>query len=282
MTSAAAEVVTGLDSAMTAADQAVRRAGVSVLELRTPAETDRAAELLRQVWRGAEAPVPANLLRTVQHIGGYVYGAYDESGALVAASMGLLAREGLHSHITGVVPAGQRRGLGFALKQHQRVWALERGMSTISWTCDPLVRRNVAFNLHALGATVHDYLPDHYGDMTDGVNKGDESDRFELHWDLLSEVAVAAGSDRLPWVVAGELPSAVATDNHGRPAVFPVTGRSRLIQLPADIECLRRTDPSAALAWRRAVRDAVRLALSEGAVVGGLTAEGALVLDAAS
>ena len=282
MTLAAAAVGTGLDSAVTAADHAVRRAGVTVLELRTPAETDRAAELLRQVWRGPEAPVPANLLRTVQHIGGYVYGAYDESGALVAASMGLLAAEGLHSHITGVVPAGQRRGLGFALKQHQRVWALERGMRTISWTCDPLVRRNVAFNLHALGAAVAAYLPDHYGEMTDGVNKGDESDRFELHWDLLSDAAVAAGSGRLPWVVAGPLPCAVAADHQGRPVVDLVTAGSRLVQLPADIEALRRTSPSVALAWRRAVRDAVVLALSEGAVLRGLTAEGALVLEVAS
>ena len=282
MTLAAAVMGTGLDSAIAAAAKAVRRAGVAVLELRTPAETDRAAELLRQVWRGPEAPVPANLLRTVQHIGGYVYGAYDESGALVAASMGLLATEGLHSHITGVVPAGQRRGLGFALKQHQRVWALERGMSTISWTCDPLVRRNVAFNLHALGATVENYLPDHYGQMNDGVNKGDESDRFELHWDLTSAGAVAAGAGRLPWVAAGPLVYAVATDGHGRPAVTPVTGVSRLVQLPADIESLRRTDPAAALAWRRAVREAVVLALSEGAVLRGLTAEGALVLEVCS
>lgn len=282
MTLAPAAVGTVVDSAVTAADQAMRRAHVTVLELRAPAETDRAAELLRQVWRGPEAPVPANLLRTVQHIGGYVFGAYDESGALVAASMGLLATEGLHSHITGVVPAGQRRGLGFALKQHQRVWALERGMSTISWTCDPLVRRNMAFNLHALGATVEAYLPDHYGEMTDGVNKGDESDRFELRWDLMSEPAVAAGSGRLPWVVAGPLPCAVAADKDGRPVVTLVSGVSRLIQLPADIESLRQTVPSAALAWRRAVRDAVVLALSEGAVLRGLTAEGALVLEVPS
>ena len=245
-----------LDSAAAAAERACARAGVTVLELRTPAETERAAELLREVWRSPETPVPANILRTVQHIGGYVFGAYDESGTMLAAAMGLLSDHGLHSHITGVVPNGQRRGLGLAVKQHQRSWALERDIDVITWTCDPLVRRNVAFNLHALGAQVTDYLPDHYGVMTDGVNSGDESDRFELRWDLTSDRAVQAAEGRLPWVDG-----------------------PRTVPLPEDIEALRVKDPAEARAWRQRVRESVVPALAAGAEVAGLTAGGALVLS---
>lgn len=270
---------TVLGAAASAVERAARRAGVTILELGTAASTERAAELLREVWRGSEAPVPANLLRTVQHTGGYVYGAYDETGALVAASMGLLATDGLHSHITGVLPSGQRRGLGFALKQHQRWWALEHELTTITWTCDPLVRRNVAFNLHALGATVVGYLPDHYGAMVDGVNRGDESDRFELRWDLSSPSAVAAAHGRLPWVDRPLVPQAVTVDDSSLPVVHAVAGPARQVQLPADIEGLRQADPAASLAWRRAVREAVLPALSDGAVIRGLTAAGALVLE---
>lgn len=269
-----------LEVAAEAAEQALRKAGVSVLELETPAETERAAELLREVWRGPELPVPANLLRTVQHTGGYVFGAYDAAGALLAASMGLLARDGLHSHITGVMPAGQRRGLGFALKQHQRLWALEHGLRLITWTCDPLVRRNVAFNLHALGATVAEYLPDHYGAMTDGVNKGDQSDRFELHWDLLGPETAAAGLGRLPFLASADLPVALLASRDGRPVAGAVTGSIRKVYLPSDIEALRRSDPAAALAWRRAVRDALFPVLREGGRICGLTDDGALVLEA--
>ena len=265
---------------------AAERAGVSVLELSTPAETERAAEVLREVWRGPEAPVPANLIRTVQHTGGYAFGAYDASSALVAVSLGLLAsvdgERALHSHITGVVPAGQRRGLGLALKQHQRRWALERGLTTVTWTCDPLVRRNVTFNLHGLGARVVHYLPDHYGAMTDGVNKGDESDRFELHWDLLSPAAVSAGEHRLPHLPPGDLPYAVAQGDAGLPVVASVPAGSFLVQLPADIEALRRVDPAAGLSWRHAVRGALLPALSAGATIRGLTADGALVLEVSS
>ena len=35
----------------------------------------------------------------------------------------------LHSHILGVLPDSEARGLGFELKQHQRRWCLERGVS---------------------------------------------------------------------------------------------------------------------------------------------------------
>lgn len=244
-----------LATAAAAAERACARAGVSVLELRTPAESDRAADLFQQVWRSAEPVVPGNLVRTVQHTGGYVFGAYDDSGAMLAAAFGLLSATGLHSHLTGVLPGGERRGLGMALKLHQRAWALDRGIDVITWTCDPLVRRNLAFNLHALGAEVAAYLPDHYGAMRDGVNAGDESDRVELHWDLRGDRAVAAAEHRLPWV-AGEL----------------------TVPLPDDIEALRRRDPAAARTWRRAVRDAVVPALADGARVTGLTDTGALVL----
>ena len=266
-----------------AAELPTLHAGMSILELRAPRETQRAAEVLREIWGGTESPVPANLLLTVQHTGGYVFGVYDGAGVLVAVSLGLLATSGqkacLHSHITGVLPSGQRQGLGLALKQHQRVWALRQGLETITWTCDPLVRRNVTFNLHALGAVVTGYLPDHYGKMSDGVNRGDASDRLQLRWDLLSVRATEAARGRLPTLSAAGLPYAVQADEHGLPVLTPLSDRTHLVQLPADVEALRRADPSAGAAWRTAIRASVLPALSQGAVIQGLTAEGALVLE---
>lgn len=259
-------------------DRTARRAGVLIRELDTPDATVQGADVLRAVWGSAETIAPSNLLRAVQHTGGYVFGVYDDSGVMLAVSLGLLADEGLHSHITGVVPAGQRRGLGLALKQHQRAWALERGITTISWTCDPLVRRNVAFNLHALGARVVDYLPDHYGPMNDGVNKGDESDRFSIHWDLLAPSALAAEKGRIPYL-SSTAPLAVASGPHGIPVLDAVGEASRRVQLPVDIEAVRRTDPQVARAWRLAVRDAVLRGLSANGAVTGLTEGGAVVLE---
>lgn len=258
-------------------DRTSRRSGVQIRELATSQEANRGADVLASVWGSAEPVAPGNLLRAVQHTGGYVFGAYDDEGVLLAVSVGLLAAAGLHSHITGVVPAGQRRGLGLALKQHQRAWALERGITTITWTADPLVRRNTAFNLHALGADVAEYLVDHYGPMTDGVNRGDQSDRFEVRWHLLSERAVAAESARLPWLESDAAP-AVAEGPDGLPVVQDAPLHERRVQLPDDIEALRRTRPDAAKAWRLAVREALLPPFEAGAVVRGLTASGAVVL----
>ena len=82
--------------------------------------------------------------------------------------------------------------MGFALKLHQRAWCLDRGITLMEWTYDPLVARNAYFNLSKLGATVAEYLPDFYGVMGDGINRFDESDRILVHWPLEDAVVVDA------------------------------------------------------------------------------------------
>ncbi|NEP08647.1 MAG: GNAT family N-acetyltransferase, partial [Okeania sp. SIO4D6] len=47
--------------------------------------------------------------------------------------------------MTGILPGVQHSGVGRAMKQHQRDWAIERGIPWITWTFDPLVRRNAWF-----------------------------------------------------------------------------------------------------------------------------------------
>src|SRR5581483_10885895 len=98
--------------------------------------------------------------------------------------------------ITGVVGAHQGAHLGYELKQHQRTWALDRGLTAIEWTFDPLVRRNAYFNLVKLGAEIIRYEPDFYGPMRDATNAGDESDRVVTRWKLID--------DRRAWPVADE------------------------------------------------------------------------------
>ena len=119
-----------------------------------------------------------------------------QRGRAVGVSIAFFGQEGdhfhLHSHITGVDPRRQNKSLGFALKQFQRSWALARGTASIRWTADPLVRRNLYFNLCKLGATIVDYYPDFYGPLLDGVNGDGASDRVLLNWELASSRAVEA------------------------------------------------------------------------------------------
>jgi predicted GNAT superfamily acetyltransferase len=253
------------------ASSSATRAGVRILPLDTLAGVRAAAALFAQVWRTEPTtpPLAAEVMRAVEHAGGYVVGAFAD-GRLVGASSGFIGLTGstpvLHSHISGVNEPG--RGVGLALKLHQRAWALARGISTITWTFDPLVRRNAWFNLAKLGAVGVEYLVDFYGPMTDGVNGGESSDRLFTRWDLTARAAPVAVEDALV-LLDGDRRSTAAASSSGQPL---------LVNLPEDIERLRLSDPATARAWRTAVREALVPAFADGYQARGITRDGFLVL----
>lgn len=258
------------------AARAAGRAGVRVLRLDTLAAVREAADLFARIWQTepSKPPLAAEVMRAVEHAGGYVVGAFLGE-QLVGASSGFLGMDGqrrpvLHSHISGVL--GQGRGVGLALKLHQRAWALERGIEAITWTFDPLVRRNAWFNLVKLGATGVEYLPDFYGPMTDALNGGESSDRLFTRWDL---TAAPTG----PVDAAGAV--VLLDEVHGQPhptAARPAPGSDLLVRLPADVEALRVTDPDVARAWRTAVREALVPAFADGLQVRAMTPDRCLLL----
>ncbi|WP_067177954.1 hypothetical protein [Microtetraspora niveoalba] len=237
-------------------------------ELRRIEEFEDVFRLFDEIWRPepAGAPITVELMRALSHAGNYVAGVYED-GRLAGASVGFLAAPAgrvLHSHVTGAL-AG--RGIGFALKLHQRAWALDRGLERITWTYDPLVRRNAHFNLAKLGARPEEYLPSFYGAMEDAINAGDESDRVLAVW-RLTERRVLAAVRREPY--EPPVPRDAATglaDVDGRPVPGRTDAETVLVAVPGDIESLRSTDPGVAKAWRHAVRE----------VLGGLMREGARV-----
>ena len=227
------------------------------LEIRT---LDSAAEMaaivtvFQQVWGSVTPIVGVELLRAISHAGGYVAGAF-ESGNIVGASFGVLARhqgsDALHSHVTGILPGVQHSGVGRAMKSHQRRWAAVRGIPWITWTYDPLVRRNAWFNIEVLGAHIAEYLVNFYGPMTDSINAQDETDRLVVAWptdETAPRPAAPAGTSRI------EVPT------------------------PVDIVVLRRTDQTAAMGWRHRVRDQLAPLLARGGVVTGFTREGSYVV----
>lgn len=253
-------VVAPTSDARRLAERAATTAGVTITEVDDIAGHQAIAALFRAVWRAPDGSevLPASEIRMLSSIGSYVVAA-SAGDMLLGASIGVFAADGhLHSHVTGVAAAGQGRGIGRALKLHQRVWALERGITRISWTFDPLVLRNAWFNLHALGAEAVAYHPDFYGPMADGVNAGDASDRLLVEWPLDEPrvEAALAGSHRGP----------------------PPAGERR-VALPPDIERLRATDPAAARRWRRDVRDQLTAAFADGLAIVAVDRAGAYVLD---
>ncbi len=203
-----------------------------------------------QIWGPGSAGDADVYVAVVRH-GGYMAIAHDQ-GTAIGTSFGFVTDggRGLHSHFTGIIGSHAGGGIGRQMKQFQRAWASERGIGHITWTFDPLVRRNAWFNLIRLGAHVVGHFENYYGALDDAINGSDETDRLEVRWPV---------ADAQP---------AEPVDPAGRP----------VIPTPADIESLRATDPPAALDWRRRLREELGAALNSGNRVVGLTADGSYVL----
>ena len=235
-----------------------------------------AETIFQRTWTGPTV-VPEDLGMAILHGGGYCTGAYLD-GELVAASFAVLGRYhgelALHSHVTAsLVPGG-----GYALKLHQKHWAVQQDIPLIMWTVDPLVRRNAVFNLEKLGATITEYLPNFYGAMQDTLNAGDESDR------VLAVLPSREDHHLVPSnkIAAPEhLPKRVSVGEHGEPVVdasLDSITTAFLLDLPADIEGLRENgSPNVAL-WRHVVRDELNSLLNAGWTISQIWNREALVV----
>jgi predicted GNAT superfamily acetyltransferase len=252
---------------------------MDVRELTASKELFAASALLAEIWRPTD-PMPYEMLRVTRHIGGYVAGAFEGNTMIGACAAFPTADGGLHSHITGVAVPG--RGVGYAIKVHQRAWALARGMTTISWTFDPLTRRNAYFNLVKLAARAADYLEDFYGDMPDELNVGDPSDRLLVTWPLESPGVSAAlsGTPATRPEPGAETVIALREDSTGGPERRDPVGAATLaVGTPADVTALRSGRPDAAREWRQAQRAALGGALAQGYSVTGFTRAGYYLLE---
>jgi len=254
--------------------RAEARANVEVRLLSEPTDLADAQRVFDDVWPSADGStqLPTNLMRAIVHAGGYCSAAYRD-GIPIGAAFGFAGRhevdgtwhDHLHSHMAGALESYRNQHIGTALKLHQRVWALGVGLDTIVWTFDPLVRRNARLNLIKLGVDVDGFVPDFYGDMDDGINSGDPTDRLFAWWHLDSEQVSAA--------MAGDLTELdIAALRHA--------GRDvREVALPEDIVAIRSDDPAAASRWRLRVREDLQTAFAGGYRIIGLADHGGYALE---
>ncbi len=280
--------------ALAAATAAARAAGCQVRPISALPELEAACALFEGIWKpgGENSLATPELLRAMDKAGSYVAAAFEdtrhvgedtrpvgEGAQLVGACIGFFGPPpdgALHSHIAGVSARMRGRSVGFALKAHQRAWALQRGVTQVSWTFDPLVRRNAYFNIGKLAARPEQYLPNFYGRMDDGINGADDTDRLLVGWSLEDpEVAEAChGRHRSTVTAAQEAAVVLGVSADGRPVPRKATSHSARVAVPADIEQLRRADPACAASWRSAVRDALGGLLADGWRVTGFDRDG--------
>jgi predicted GNAT superfamily acetyltransferase len=193
----------------------------------------------REIWGYAEYEVyPLRLFVTLQRIGGNVLGAFTAQGSLVGFVASLPAWHGVnryyHSLSLGVLPAHENRGLGRALKMAQRRAALRVGIELIEWSFDPLRAKNAYLNIVRLGAIARRYQPDYYGQVESRLQSGLPSDRLIVEWRLRST--------RVKRALAGKPPRG----SKKRPAA--------VVEIPANIDRVRRSNPQEARRRQLAVR----------------------------
>lgn len=263
---------------MTDAEQdlarAEQRADVEVRSLTEISDLADAQMVFDAVWPSADGgtQLATNLMRAIVHSGGYASAAYRD-GQPIGAAFGVAGRHRsgghwhvhLHSHMAAVLDPYRDQHIGSALKLHQRVWALQNDIDTIVWTFDPLVRRNARVNLVKLGVDVEGFEPDFYGDMDDGINSGDPTDRLFAWWRV--------GSSRVASAMRGELGDVDV-------AALAAAGRDlRAIDLPDDIVSVRSADPAAAREWRLRVREQLLDAFGAGYRIIGFANTGGYALE---
>jgi predicted GNAT superfamily acetyltransferase len=254
--------------------------------LETPEEMTALEALQRLVWPGSETDViPAHMLLAVVHNGGLALGAFVGS-TLVGASFGFPGfyrtpdgpRLKHHSHILGVHPDWNDKGVGFALKRAQWQMVRNQGIDRITWTYDPLLSRNAHLNITRLGAVCNTYLRSEYGEMRDGLNVGLPSDRFQVDW-WLNTIRVerrlslhSRPSLTLEHFCASMATLLLAQSLRGYllpPPAAPsqMTGKMLLIEIPPNFPALKATDMPLAQEWRFYTREVFEAAFSKGYLV---------------
>jgi len=240
----------------------------------------RCEELQKRVWEMPDYrdAVPAHLLITAIKNGGTLVGAFDGT-EMVGFAFGFLGSEGKTasqqlkhtSHMLAVLPNARAHGLGAQMKWLQRAQALKQGLGLMTWTYDPLQAVNAHLNLARLGAIARRYVRDAYGEMTDGLNAGMASDRFEVEWYLSNARVVRCEEHRQRTRIHDDANTVyvVKWKENGLPIIDaekPLKGKTLLVEIPADIGVLKSIDLSLGVEWRERTRDTFERAFAAGYV----------------
>jgi predicted GNAT superfamily acetyltransferase len=230
---------------------------IQVRELDNLQDQDFGRNIFDITWSmDAGTEITPNLLQAMVHSGSYLSGAFIDN-KIVGAAFAFPAINGglhLHSHMTAVLPEFRDKGVGYALKIDQWNWAKKQNYSYLSWTFDPLVRRNAKLNIAKLRVDISAYFPNFYGDMPDALNAGDESDRLMVSW--RTDIDAPKARELITKPETGDI----------------------LIEIPEDIVAIRSKNQSESMKWRRQVREQFLAAFEKNGKVIGFSANNEYVV----
>jgi predicted GNAT superfamily acetyltransferase len=265
----------------------------TIRDLKTYDEFLQVRQIQQVVW-GFDDPSTGlypPVLFTASKNGGVVLGAFDQEGQMVGYIFSFLGREPggplkLCSQTMGVLREWRSRGVATALKWAQRDRALAAGLSLITWTFDPLESPNAWLNMHKLGAISRSYWRNIYGEHFGDLNEGLPTDRLLVEWWIRGRRVEAKAEDEAK--VRNEAKAKVKVEAEAEVFVVEGCGVSQRVvafhidldapclslEVPADIQQLKRTDMALAHDWRVRVREAFETYVGRRYVVTGFVTQG--------
>lgn len=249
----------------------------TIRQLSGDADFAAAVALQEETWgENFSERVPKAILRTVQRLGGVAAGAFTAEGRLDGFVFGITGwRDGVPLHwsdMLAVRPGLRDRGLGEALKRHQRDVLLGRGVMDVEWTFEPLESRNAHLNFGRLGVVSRQYVREYYGGSDSPLHEGLGTDRLVVNW-RLDDRSV---EDRL----AGRTQPPVLRDVEDVPVINParevdgvaacddarvdLQANRLLLTIPADLNRVREAGQEAVARWRAVTRTAFETYLPRG------------------
>ncbi len=262
----------------------------TIRALNTAEDFRHAEDIQRQIW-GIEDDteiVPKDLMIIVQKSGGLALGAYGNSNEMIGMLFGFPGRASddhwKHcSHMMGVLPAWRHAGVGEALKIRQRDFVLNQGLDLITWTVNPLEGINASLNFGKLGVICRRYYRDFYGEMTDGLNRGVPSDRFEVEWWISSPRVEKRlqGKSARPRLMGLQQAGALLINRTILDQGVRLPEESNqaldapmlLFETPADIQAVKAVSMKNALAWSEHTRAIFEACFKNGYVVSDFISE---------
>lgn len=252
---------------------------ILIRPLQSYGELEDAVALQEDIWGlGFRDRVPPSILLVAQELGGVASGAWrgDQLVGFVFGMTGLRDGRLVHwSDMLAVRAEVRDRGLGRALKLHQRERLLAMGVDTVHWTFEPLEARNAHLNFARLGATSCEYRRDLYGEPDSPLHRGLGTDRLVADWAIASERVQRRldGDDRPPGPEAvAQIP--VVNPTWDDPDVLmceepdlELDAERVRVAIPREIQRLKKRAPQRALEWRANIRAALEAYLSRGYVV---------------
>ncbi|MGD2154930.1 MAG: GNAT family N-acetyltransferase [Gemmatimonadales bacterium] len=256
---------------------------ITIRPLESRADFLACVALQHETWgEDFEECVPPSILQVTQRVGGVAAGAFDAAGRLVGFVFGISGvRAGRPVHWSDMLAVReeyQGRGLGRRLKAYQREALLAHGIEAAYWTYDPLEAGNANFNINRLAAYPVEYVPDMYGDVPGKLHAGLSTDRFIVEWRLTDPgvATLPAGSPPAALgagaVSGADAPIVTGETVDGAPPAGPLElpdAAAVRVEIPADIQSVKRASLAAAESWRVTARRALTHYLGRGYRVTG-------------